>query len=810
MLKNYFTIMIRNMVRNKLFTMINIFGLSVSLACCILLFLYATRELSYDTHHGESVYRITAVISQKDGEEFKLATTSIPIAPTIQQEIPEIEFAARAISGSLFGSKNLISYEENSWYIEDGYISDTSIFEILKFDIIKGNKENPLTHNDAIVLEKDWAKTIFGEDDPIGKIVKVSTDFGEIDFDVTAIYDKTNFNTHLTPTFFVSMANASWNSFFNQDMQNWVGNNMVFSYVKLLPGSDPTQVDEKIHELLLMHGGEMMKETGLNKEMDLQPIREVHTTEGYMVNIQDTTNLTFIRVLVMIGILILILACVNYINLATAQAGNRALEIGIRKVMGVTPRGLIIQLLGESFMIVLCSLVLSFLLAQLGLGFFNQLIDNPLAITSEFFGILALYSLGFLIITGLVAGFYPALYLSRFKPTEVLKGRGKEQSGTSWLRKILVVLQFVISIGLITAIIIISKQVDYIKNKELGFDAGTKVVIPLETEEAGGQYDILRDKYKSLATVNNVSGADGIPGSPILNDLLVYKQGQTMDDAIHIYNNSVDLDFVQLMGMELRGGSFFMDYNKDSTRSKILISETGINMLGISPDDAQGEIVYFDWEGQRMEHEIVGVVNDIHQFSLHQDIDPIMYTIGDGKRYQYLVIDGNLENFQALLSQLEDEWKSVIHNTPFSYFTLSDHLMVQYEADFNTFNLIKYFAIISILISCLGLYAMSMFMAERRYREIGIRKAFGAGVRNIVVMVSGELFKLILISFILSIPISIFAMNKWLETFAYRISPGVGSFIIAGFISILIAWITISYQSARAAGTNPVDVLREE
>jgi len=798
------------MVRNKLFAIINIFGLSVSLACCILLFLYANRELNYDSHLGDSVYRITGTISQKDGEEMKLATTSVPIIPTIREEIPEVESGARAISGSLFGSKNLITYEGNSWYIEEGYITDTSIFEVLKYKIINGNTDKPLTHSNAIVLEKDWAGTIFGDDDPIGKMVKISTDFGEIDLEITAVYDKGAYDTHLVPTFFISMANANWDDFFNRDNTNWVGNNMVFSYVKLVLGADPQVVDEKLHQLLLMHGGEMMKATGLSKEMDLQPIRKVHTTEGYMVNISNTTNLTFIRVLIMIGILILILACVNYINLATAQAGNRSLEIGIRKVMGVSPGGLIIQLLGESFMIVFLSLILSFFLAHLGLGFFNKLIDNPLQITSSHFGILAKYSIGFLIITGLFAGFYPALYLSRFKPVMVLKGKSKDTTGTSWLRKGLVVFQFIISIGLITSIIIISDQVNFIKNKELGFDAGTKLIIPIETQEAMNQYEFLRDKLKSIAAVNNVSGSNGIPGSPILNDALIYKKGQTMDDAIHIFNNTVDLEFMKMMGIELLAGSYFKDYNKDTTRNKILISETGLNMLGISLEDAPGEIVYFDWEGQRYDHEIVGVVSDIHQFSLHQSIDPLMYTIGGGTQYQYLVVDGNFDNFQSLISQIEKDWKAVIPGTPFSYFTLDDHLLTQYERDFNTFNLIKYFAVISILISCLGLYAMSMFMAERRFREIGIRKAFGAGVRNIVVMVSGDLFKLIFIAFLLSIPLSYFAMDKWLESFAYRITPGVVSFIIAGIISLLIGWLTISYQSARAASTNPVDVLRDE
>jgi len=810
MIKNYFTILIRNMVRNKLFTLINIAGLSVSLACCIILFLYATRELSYDKQHGPDVYRITAVITQKDGTEFKIPTASVPVARVIQQDVPEIDWAGRAVSGSMFGGKNLISYEEDSWYIDNGFIVDSTLFNILSFDIIKGNKEKPFAHTNAIVLEKLWAKTIFGDEDPLGKIIKLSTDLSQSDFEVTAIYDNKTYLSHFMPSFMVPMSHAEWNEFFNISETSWVGQNFAITYLKLRPGTDPNETDKKIHELLLMHGGEQMHAAGLNKNMDLQPIREVHTATGYMIEVNDTTNPAFIQVLILIGILILILACVNYINLSTAQAGQRALEVGIRKVMGVTPRGLIVQFLTESFLIILLALILSVLLAQLALPYFNRLIDQPLEITNEYYQVLAMYLFGFLVITGLVAGFYPAFYLSSFKPVLVLKGRGREKSGTSILRKGLVVFQFVISIGLITSIIIISDQVNYIKNKELGFDADTKLVIPLNTEEASTQYSNLKDKFGSNASIRKVSGANAIPGLPILNDLLVYRQGQTMDEAIHIYNNYIDLEFVELLGIKLLSGQYFTDYNKDTTRRKILISRSGIDMLGINLEEAPGEMVYFDWEGNKLIYEIIGVTDDINQFSLHQEVDPIMFEIGTGHRYKYLVLDANFENFQSLVKDLEADWKGMVARTPFSYFTLNDHLMVQYESDFNTFDLIKYFALIAVIISCLGLYAMSLFHAEKRFREIGIRKAFGAGVNNILVMVSGDLSILILISFFISIPLSYYAMHKWLDTFAYKITPGVENYLIAGLVSLLIGWITISYQSYRAAKANPAETLREE
>lgn len=798
------------MARNKLFTSINIFGLSTSLACCILLFVFSKTELSFDTEHGKDIYRLTSELKQVDGETFRTGTSSVPVAQTIKEEIPEIVHAARMTGSSLFGGKNMIIFEGSSWFIENGILADTSIFEILKFDIIAGNKNTPLAHGDGIVLEKSWAATLFGTDDPIGKMVKLGTNFGSNNFEVTAVYDKTSIQSHLEPTFIVSMANSQWNNFFNRDRTNWVGQNMVFSYLKLSPGADTEKVDQLIHEIFLKNGAEQMKAMGLTKEMDLQPVEAIHTDTDFMINIPNTTNLKFIYVLGSIGIFILILACVNYINLSTAQAGKRALEVGIRKVMGVTPRGLISQFLGESFIIVLISMSLGILLALLALPYFNQLIENPINLSMETLSELAIYLVGFLIFTGIVAGFYPAFYLASFKPQTVLKGRSKDKASNTILRKSLVVIQFVISISLIGSILIISKQVDFIKNKDLGFDATTKLIIPLSSEESSNNYEVLKNKFETNAAVKQASGSTGIPGSPTINDLLLYRDGQTMDDAIHIYNNSVDREYPEVMGLKLLSGNFFMNFENDSTSDKILISESGSNMLGFDNDEAPGQRVYFDWEGRKIAFEIVGVVNDIHQTSLHKTIDPVMYTLSNGDEFGYMTIEANLSDFHALVTTLESQWKDLLVETPFEYYALTDHMLLMYTTDFNTFNLIKYFAFISIVISCLGLYAMSLFMAEKRYREIGIRKTFGAGVGNIFTMVSSDLSKLIIIAFLLSIPVIWFGMNEWLESFAYKITPGIQVYIIAGSISICIGWLTIGYQSIKAARTNPVDVLKEE
>ena len=511
MLKNYMIVTLRNMMRNKLFTVINITGLSVSLACCILLFMYSARELGYD-RQNKDVYRLTSLLSRKDGQESKFGTSPVPLSVSLPQEIPGVEREARACNTDFFGTDNLITYGENSRFIKDVYYVDSSFFSVLKFDIIEGNPDQPFTNSSSVVLEKGWAKKLFGNEDPLGKRITITTIFGPTDLEVSAVYDKETYDCHITPSFFIPVSNPNSSPFFSRDQSNWNGSNPYYTYVKVIAGSDIREMTSKVNDLIEANGGEVMKQTGLHKTAEFQPAEDIHTDNQYTINVPGIVSLVFIKVLIMIGILVLVLACVNYINLATAQAGNRALEVGVRKVMGISSGGLIARFLGESFIIVSISLVLSILFAWLGLPYFNRLIDRPLTVAQINFSLLGTYLAGFLVITGLVAGLYPALYMATFKPVRVLKGRSRDQAGTTLLRKSLVVVQFVISIALISSILIISQQVNFIRDKELGFDKKSKLIIPLNTDESRKQYEVLVRKFRTNSLVKNVTGANEIPG----------------------------------------------------------------------------------------------------------------------------------------------------------------------------------------------------------------------------------------------------------------------------------------------------------
>lgn len=810
MISNYLKITFRNIMRNKLFSAINILGLSISMACCLLLFLYTSEQLSYDQHHTKRIVRVTSELAQKDGEKMVIGSSSVPVAPVLQEEIPEIEQSVRVMLPSMLGARDLISREDESFYLDNGAVADASFFDIFKYDITNGNAEKPLAHNNAIALEKKVADRLFGNEDPLGKMVKLSSLLGAADFEISAVYNAETYPTHLRPTYVISLQNTHWEAFLGRFTSNWVGNNFLYSYLALDQAANIATVENKIHEIFLRNGGEEMKQMGITKVMHLQQVEDIHTSTDIGMDAFGGKSLVFIQVLMAIGVLILVLACVNYVNLATAQAGNRAMEVGIRKVMGVTSKGLVVQFLGESFVVVFISLLISILVAELALPVFNQLVNDPVSLSSANLWTIGKYLMSFLLVTGLLAGLYPAFYLASFRPARVLKGKNKDKGVTGMLRKGLVVFQFLISIVLISSIIIISEQVEFIQNKDLGFDRKAKLVIPLTTDEAASSYKVLKQRFGSHSSVTAISGSQAVPGSSVITDLLAYRKGQTMDDGIRMYSNVVEYDFLQMFNIPLIAGKYFDGPEKDSLVSRVIINKTAANRLGLDPEEAVGEMLFFDYQDMNLRFLVVGVVNDIHQFSLHSQIDPMMFQLSEGEREQNIVVSVNTADFQSVLDDLKTEWKEVVPNTPFEYFTLEDHVNKLYASDMNTFNLIKYFAVISVVISCLGLYALSMFFAERRFKEIGVRKALGAEVKDILVMVSADLSKLILIAFVLSIPVSFYGMNMWLETFAYRITPGLDTYLLAGAVSVLIGWVTISYQSVRAAMTNPVNVLKDE
>ena len=798
------------MARHKLFATINILGLSVSIACSLLLFIYVSDQLDYDKHHNPGVYRLSTDIKMSTGEEAKIAANSFPIAPAIEEGVEGVKVAARVMSTVFFGGTNVIKYKDNSFSIEDGVLADSSLFDILTFDLVEGDKSKPFTSSKSVVLERELAQKIFGNDRALGKVFKINTSMGSDDYEVSAVYDGKTFKSHLAPSLIMPMHNESWKPIRDMSRAQWVGNNMFQTYLAIDETKNPSAINESITNLYESRAKDQIEATGIQKKMIMQPVSTIHTDSNREFGSGESVNPTFIYALFTIGLVILLLACVNYIYLSTSQSGNRALEVGIKKVMGITSKGLITQFLGESFFIVFVSIGLSILLAELSLPFFNSFVDHPVVISSANIGEIALFLFAFWLITSVVAGLYPAIYLASFKPTSVLKGKNKDKAGVVIMRKILVSFQFVISIVLISCILIISDQMNFLFNKDLGFNASSRLIVPLNSNEATEKYEVLKKQIAMMGDVSHVSGVFSIPGSNIANDILLYKDGQSMDDAMRIINNYVDHDYFKSLEINIIAGRDFTHLDhQDTLYERIIINELAAVKLDLTPEQAVGEILHFDWQNMSFNFQIVGVAENINQLSLHQELQPLMYWARNAQ-FKYLIVETNIASYDKVKAQIQTKWREVLPDEPYETYSLDSHLQTQYSSDVKTMNLIKFFAYVSVLISCMGLYALSLFIAEKKFKEIGVRKALGAKSSNILLLVSKELSGLVIISFMLAVPISYYCINFWLDSFAYRITPAVSTYLIAGVISIGIAWLTISYQSIKAAATNPVDTLRSE
>jgi putative ABC transport system permease protein len=806
MLKNYFKIALRNMLRNKVYSLINILGLSIGVACCLLLALYIQEEYSVDKHHArvEDVYRITT--SFKNINNFReSATCSPPIAMAMKDEIPEVEVAARLLNPPGV-SQNLIKYETNMFYESDGFIADSTIFSILSYDFIEGNPDKALTEPNSVVLTEALAKKIFGDVPAMNRIISISQGGPTADFNVTAVVREKG-NSHQNPHFFTSMAGGGWADYMKEPqlIGEWAGQNFVPSYLKLNPGHDKDEVIRKMNEILIKHGAEDMKALGMSKTLSLEPVQDIYLYSS----ISQSPRITYIYVIAAIAIFILLIACINFMNLSTAKAAKRAGEIGVRKAMGAFRSSLVGQILGEAMIIVGISITISVGIVQLALPLFNQLTGKTVSFGSDdmlYFGA-ALAAIT--ILTGLIAGSYPAFYLSSFKPAEVLKGKARVGSSSGFLRQTLVVFQFIIGITLICGMLVINKQLKYMSNTNLGFNPDAKIVLPLRTGTAQKNAPAFQKELSTLAAVEAVSATDYVPGSPIFSDFRIYKKGENMENGILHRINYIDFGYLEMMDIKIIAGRSFV-VEEDSTNNMV-INRAGVVELGLTPEEAIGAELAMDWQGRHMTFIVVGVMEDYHQVSLKEKIVPTAFFKRSSDRtLDHIVAKLSTTDIAGTLTAIEEKWKAINPETPFEFVFLDERLQKQYAEDVRVAQIITVFTVIAIVISCLGLYGLSTYMAEQRFKEIGVRKVLGADVSQIVMLMSKEFVRLIIIAFVISVPLGIYIMTQWLKGFEYKTTVDALIFVYAGLAALLIALVTVSFESFKAASTNPVKALRTE
>jgi putative ABC transport system permease protein len=816
MLRNYLKIAWRNLMKNKTFSFINVFGLAIGLTCCMLITLYIHHELSYDSNHKNAsrIYEL-GTIFVKSGKEDKRGTTPAPMAKTMQQEFPEVTLTARILS-TFAEDKTLLQYTDpqgdlKSFYESKGFLADSTFFRMFNYNFREGNPATSLNEPNCVVLSEEIAKKIFGREPALNKVVRISSSTnGDYDFKVTGVFRPSAVPSHIDGRFFMSLKGGDMEGYIRNREGDLATNNMFFTYLQLAPGSDPKKLESKFPEFIKKYAGERLKAMGFYKKQYLIPLREVHLTP-VAGNVTAAGSKTYLYILGSIALFTLIIACINFMNLSTARSSKRSAEVGVRKVLGAEKQALIRQFLGESLMMAFIAFGFALLLTQLMLPLFEKVSDKHFL-----FGLneqLLLFAGFFVlaIITGLLAGSYPAFYLSSFKPVQVLKGRFTNSLAAVSLRKGLVIFQFFISAVLIVASVVIYNQMKYMRSKDLGFVKDQQVVIPMRSNTAKNTFTALEGELARNPRITSTGGSLYYPGIFNPSDMPLYREGATMNESKRVYMNWVDDSYLQTLGITPIKGRLFSKEFPSDTSSRIILNETAVKQLGFaSAEDAVGKFALVDWQGVTYRNEIVGVTKDFHFQDLHTAIEPYGFQLNNVQQFNYMIAHAKAGDMQNTLKSIEAAWNKLNPNEPFDYSFLDSDFQKNYSAENRLASIVSYFTIIAILISCLGLFGLAAFSAEQRTKEIGVRKVLGASVSNIITLLSKDFLKLVAISIVIASPVAWYVMNEWLQDFHYRVNISWMVFAITSVTALMIALLTIGFQAMRAALANPVKSLRTE
>ncbi|MVM33040.1 FtsX-like permease family protein [Spirosoma sp. HMF4905] len=817
MFRNYLKIAWRNLLRSKSFSAINILGLSVGMTCCMLLVLYIRSELSYDKHHqyANDLYLVKSKTTESTGVETENPREPSLYAAALKAEFPEVEQVTR-LKTNFSESKIMLQVRQpgqptQSFYETNGYQADSTFFDLFTYQFTEGDSKTALQDVHSVVLSEDVAHKLFGDVPALNKLIQIngSTGNGET-FKVTGVFRDESARSHIDARFFVPMS-AGWvGHFLRENEQNFYYNNMFYTYLRLRPGADAEQLNRKLPAFIEKYAREGLKSAGMDKKISLVAVPDLHLHGQIREVVTPTSSVTYLYILASIALFTLLIACINFMNLATARSAKRAAEVGIRKVMGAGRGGLVRQFLGESMVLTSLALVIAIGLVALLLPVFNQLAGKSLAFSTliEPKTIAAFITLALL--TGLLAGSYPAFYLSVFNPVEVLKGRFANSISATTLRRGLVVFQFVISIGLVLSTLVIQQQMKFLRNQSLGFTKDQQLIIPMRSDDSHKAYPTLRDEIQQISQVTGAAGAKFYPGILSPNDVGLYRPDQTTSQQQYVKLNFVDQGFMQLMGFKVVKGRLFSPAFLADTNQRTIVNETTLRKLGVPLSKAIGYKLNFGEEGHRSFLEVVGVIRDFHFEDLHHSIEPYAFLLNNSPNYNYLIVHVNTAQANDVLALAERKWKALLPNDPFEYSFLDEDFQKNYQADARTSGIVSYFTFIAILISCLGLFGLAAFAAQQRTKEIGVRKVLGASVGSIVTLLSTDFVKLVGIAIVIASPIAWYAMNRWLQGFAYKVTIEWWLFALAGLLAMGIALLTVSSQAIKAALVNPIKSLHSE
>ncbi|MCB0491195.1 MAG: ABC transporter permease [Cyclobacteriaceae bacterium] len=785
MIRNYITVALRKFKRQKFYSLVNLFGLTIGLTSVILIMLYVVDELSYDRFHEKShrIYRVVENQFYAGQPVFPVAVTPAPLGPALEKEYANIEKGTRVWSADL-------SFKVNDELLyEAGIYVDESFFEIFSFEIVDGNTASMLSEANSIVLTEKLVKKYFSSENPIGKLLRV----GDRELQVSGVIKDVPDNSHIHFDFLIPIENALLRNERLRD--NW-GNNTMYTYVLVQDGADITELNTQIVDRIKKNNERS------TTDIYLQPLTDIHLgAVHFTADARGKGNMQYVAIFLVVAIFILVIACINFMNLATARSISRSKEVGLRKSIGANRHQLVLQFLSESVFTALIAMALAILLVDLLLPQFNLLAGKTLSLNFSSNYLLLFYLLGFSVLTGLVAGSYPAFFLSSFEPASVLKSNVMRKSGGSWFRKVLVVTQFCISMVMIVGTIVVYAQLEYIRSKNLGYTKENVVKIPRISDD----YVSFKNELMSQSGIVDVTAADQHPAYVGNSTSGIEWEGKGEDENILIHTLIADFDFLETMGMKLeKGRSLSKEYGTDS--SSVILNEAAVEMMGFSNPIGQKLEV-----GMPQPYTVVGVVNDFHFKSIHQKIEPLAIFIGFNMRsYNYTLIRMEAGDPKGILASIENTWMKFNADNEFAYTFLDDDFNAVYKAEEQTGTIFKYFSALAIIISCLGLFGLASFTLEQRTKEFGVRKIFGASMIQLFSTASIGFLSLVLIAFVISIPISWYFINQWLNGFAYHATLGYQYFLWSGLIAMVIALLTVSYQAIKSALLNPVDSLRHE
>jgi len=808
MIRNYIKIAWRSLRKNKLQTIINLLGLTVGTVCCLSILLYVFAQLGYDDHHdnAESLYRVRTVIDDPSSVQFNAASSGPPIGFAMKEDFPEVIEATRLVYMGE-GTEDLIRVSENNegFYEPRGYLADATIFNVFTFNFLEGNPNTALVEPNTVVLSSSLAKKLFGNVPALNKTIISGSGEQQLSLTVTGVFDDNNpEKSHLNPNYLVTMNTPGLGEFV-RSVQNFATQNFIYTYVKLNSPDNASLVQEKLPAFLNARGAKDFAKLNFKKELYLQKVSDIHLySKGISRQIGPISDIKYLYLLITLALFIQLVACINFINLSTARANKRAKEIGVRKTIGADKKSLIAQFLGESVLLSLLATIVSVPLTAFLLPLVNQLTQGNVSYAAFFDWRILSILLIIGIITGFIAGIYPALILSSIKPTRVLKGTVSTNTGGTILRKGLVVFQFVISIGLIATVYIITEQVRFAQNKDLGYESDNLIAVRLGTQEAFTQYETLKTNMSKISGVKSVSGCNIFPSQILRSDVGAYLPGSDPSKPKLVKVNGIQSGYLETTKTKLLTGRAV----KKQDTSQVLVNKATIDAFNIKPDDAIGQKILFSTGEDVTTVEIIGVTEDFHYASLREEIEPLLMYVDNSP--DWLLIKTQTTDFENILNQLQVAWKKINKTTPFVYNFVDKETEKLIAEEKRLANISVAFTTLAILISCLGLFGLISFMAEQKKKEIGIRKVLGASVSTVMKMLTKDFLILIIIALFIATPIAYYAMENWLQDFTYRISISWWIFLIAGIITMSITFLTVSIQAIKAATANPVNSLRTE